>query len=269
MWSLSRRNALEVMTAHVARISWNSPHGKPEGCTIVSVSVTKWVPSDAEIGSPVLHDYGDPAMADKVVHFVGRQRGASLLPPHVFGLSTEQRLASILTSGLLFGFQVYRSQLVPVVSLSDLSAAELETAFARGINTRGPVEPWAVVLYRVPTWEVGFRPVIYADAAHFDEHRAALTQIHGPGWEALAVQTEMRREMTRADWTAEREWRFCFAPDTQPVIDIRAGIAAVVVGRSGWVPSEVAHTPASLSPERWLWDSSRRRLVHDGRIPLP
>lgn len=208
-------------------------------------------------------------MADKVVHFVGRQRGGTSLPQQVFRLGTEQRLANILTTGQLFGFQVYRSQLVPVVCVSDLSAAELESAFSRGLNTRGPVEPWAVVLDRVPTWEVGFRPVVYADAERFDAHRDALRAIHGPGWEALAVRTWMSRDTTRDDWTAEREWRYCFLPGAQqPAVRIRHGIKAVVVGRPGWAPYTLPHAPTSPPPQRWLWDATQGRLVHDGQVSL-
>lgn len=235
---------------------------------IALMSDTNFGLSDAGTGGPVFHGHGDPAMADKLVHFVGRQRGGSPLPSHVFRLGTEERFASILSSGQLFGFQVYRSQSVPVTSLSDLSAAEMESAFGRGLNTRGPVDPWAIVLNRTRAWDVGFRPVAYADAAHFDKYRAALEQIHGPGWEALAVYTEMRTGQTRADWTAEREWRYCFAPGMQPVVDIRAGIAAVVVGRSGWEPREPKHATSGLPTERWLWDAASGRLVHDGGVLL-
>jgi len=234
----------------------------------VRVPVTKWTSSDPDVGSPVVNEYADPAMADRVVHFVGRQRGGKTLPQQVFTLDTQERLANILRSGKLFGFQVYGSGTVPVVSLSDLSAAELEAAFARGLNLRGPVEPWAVVLNRVPSWDVGFRPVVYADAARFAEHRAALASVHGPGWEALAVRTEMRTGMSRHDWTAEREWRYCFAPGVTPAIGIQNGVAAVVVGESGWVPYALPHTPAAMPPQRWLWDANQGRLVHDGRVPL-
>lgn len=232
------------------------------------MDVTMWAGLEPEIGRPVFHEYGDPAMADKVVHFVGRQRGGTSLPQQVFRLDTEQRLASILTSGQLFGFQVPRSQLVRVVCVSDLSAAELESAFSRGLNTRGAVEPWAVVLDRVPTWEVGFRPVVYADAARFDAYRAALRALHGEGWEALAVRTWMSQDTTRDDWTAEREWRYCFAPGVQPAIPIRHGIRAVIVGRSNWAPYPLPHPPTAPPPQRWLWDATQHRLVHDGQVPL-
>jgi hypothetical protein len=36
------------------------------------MSVTKWLDVDSDIESPVVLEYCDPAVADKLVHFVGR-----------------------------------------------------------------------------------------------------------------------------------------------------------------------------------------------------
>lgn len=242
------------------------------------MAVAKWFAQDPEIGSPVVLGHSDPAMADKVVHFVGRQRGATLLPSAVRALSTEQRLAAILTSSQLHGFHVYQSKMVPVVSMSDLSAAELETAFARGLNARGKIEPWAVVLDRHLLWDAGFRPVVYAESARVEEIRAALSGVYGPKGSALVVRTEMGLD----DWTAEREWRFCFdvqpmvvtlgeplpPPQPPPALNLNDSVRAVIVGRSGWTPWVPSPVPSSPPPERWLWDDASCRLIHDGRIPL-
>jgi hypothetical protein len=231
---------------------------------------SKWTPSDPDIGSPVFMGYSDPAMADLVVHFVGRQRGRQPVPTQVGHLTAEQRLVNILQMRQLYGFPVPRSQSIATVCLSDLSSAELEAAFARGLNSRGAVEPWAVVLHRVPTWELGFRPVVYADWARIEAHRKALVDMYGRGWNALAVPTELRRDMTREDWTSEREWRFCFPPGTAPAaIGIEHGVAAIIVGRSSWEPPyPVALPPAEMPPQRWLWDPTSRRLIHDGRVAV-
>jgi hypothetical protein len=243
------------------------------------MSVTKWFSNDAEIGSPVVHEYGDPAMADKVVHFVGRRRGSTVLPFAVRHMSAEQRLANILNTRQLLGWPVYQSQSVPVACVSDLSAAELETAFARGLNTRGRLEPWAVVLERRLAWQAGFRPVMYVDAERVREVRAAMAQVLGPDGPALVVRTEMGTD----DWTAEREWRFCFdppppliwtvgdpPPPPQPpaVLELNYAVRAVIVGTSGWVPRWPLPTPSGIPPERWFWDETSRSLVHDGRLPL-
>jgi hypothetical protein len=225
---------------------------------------------DPAIGSPVFAEYADPAMADKVVHFVGRQRGTQFLPSEVRPMSTEQRLVNILQTRTLRGFWVARAQDGQAVCVSDLSSAELEAAFHRGLNTRGAVDPWAVVLYRVPIWEAGFRPVMYVEWGKADRQRSALVEMYGAGWGGLAVPTEMRRTVDREDWTSEREWRYCFpAGTTGASVGIEHGVAAVIVGRSGWVPPyPVTLPPATLAPQRWLWDPSRRLLVHDGRVAV-
>lgn len=232
------------------------------------MSVARWTPTDPEPGSPVFAEYADPAMADKVVHFVGRRRGAQPLPALIAHLSAEQRLVNILQVGQLFGFQVPRAQSAAAVCLSDLSSAELEAAFDRGLNTRGPVDPWAVVLYRVQTWDLGFRPVVYTDWDTIDLQRRALVEMYGPGWNALAVPTELRSTSEREDWTSEREWRYCFAPgQTLTTIGIQHGVAAVIVGRSGWAPPYPVTVPSiATPPQRWLWDPAGRQLVHDGRV---
>ncbi|MDU0314106.1 hypothetical protein RKE38_10455 [Phycicoccus sp. M110.8] len=230
------------------------------------MTAVKMYPFDPDIGSPVFNEYTDPAMADRVVHFVGRRRGNTLLPANVRHLSAQERLTNILTTGGLHGYPVYRSDDVAVTCASDLCSAELETAFAKGLNSRGPLEPWALVLDRPTAWTYGFRPVVYADAAVFDAHKVALNAIHGPGGSALAVRTELGRD----DWTAEREWRKFFPPGAPPLaLDLRGTdvIAAVIVGQTGWAPA-LPWTSTSFPPMRWLWDAAQRRLVHDGRIPF-
>jgi hypothetical protein len=218
-------------------------------------------------------------MADKVVHFIGRQRGSTPLPSVVRGLTAEQRLAGILNSRQLLGFPVYQSGSLQVVSVSDLSAAELETAFSRGLNTRGRLDPWAVVLDRHLAWQAGFRPVVYAEASRVVDIRAALSTVYGPNGAAFVVRTELGTD----DWTAEREWRFCFDPPPpvvwrvgdppvppQPpgVLLLNDAVRAVIVGRAGWAPGSPLPAPIGVPPERWLWDEVGRQLVHDGRIPL-
>jgi hypothetical protein len=220
---------------------------------------------DPAPGTRVFSTASDPAMAGGAVHFVDRQRGGTALPAHVEMLATaDQRLANILGTGSLWGFSVPWSEQVPVVSVSDLAAAELEGAFGAGLNRRGTLGPWAVVLDRSLLWQIGFRPVVYADALRLPAHRAALAAIYGLGWQALAVRTVLGSD----DWTAEREWRYCFGPGIQPGVDIHYLVRAVIVGTPGWMPYELQHEPTVPPPARWLWDPASGRLVHDGRIAL-
>lgn len=202
------------------------------------------------------------------------------MPATVSHLSAEQRLANILNTRELLGWQVYQSKLLSVVCVSDLSAAELETAFGRGLNKRGRLEPWAVVLDRRLAWLAGFRPVMYVEAERVNEVRQAMAEVYGPSGPAMVVRTEMGTD----DWTAEREWRFCFDPPAPVRVNITEGwlgppsppgilalndaVRAVIVGTAGWLPRWPLPAPSGIPPERWLWDEARGRLVHDGRIPV-
>lgn len=101
-------------------------------------------------------------------------------------------------------------------------------------------------------WESGFRPVVYADSDWAHRYRDALAEIHGTGWAALVVEAQMRTGLTRADWTAEREWRYCFPPGAEgSAVNVSDHISAVIVGQSGWVPY-LTSAPQRPPVERWL-----------------
>ena len=228
-------------------------------------------------GSLVFPPGSDPAMSGSLVHFVERQRSLSdVLPTRLRRWGPDGRLANLLVYGELMTRLVYGSNGVRVACVSDLSMAELEAAFAFGLNTRGPVGPWAVVLDRIALWSMGFRPVIYAESSKVSAIKDAIEPIVGRHGRALVVRTELGAD----DWTAEREWRYCLpmedTPDwhqvgpaeLDPRIDVRGAIRAVIVGRSGWRPD--FHRDAYvLSPvPRWVWDVEQRKLVHDGQLLL-
>lgn len=100
-----------------------------------------------------------------LVHFVGRRRGdgAGQLPEPTANLPTPDRISNIVWGGLLKAFSAPKSGKSQVVCVSDISAAELLTAFRSVLNARGPLEPWAVILDREAMWAAGMRPVVYAD----------------------------------------------------------------------------------------------------------
>jgi hypothetical protein len=206
----------------------------------------------------------------ELVHFVERRLGFNDSPQSaVKDLSGSQRLSNVLIGGFLRAFHVIGSSSDRIVAASDISHAELHHAFRTGLNARGPVRPWAVVLRREKMWELGMRPVIYAEASVSERFRGASETIRGPGWGALVVRTELAPQ-TRNDWTHEREWRFCFPYAAQPFVDIRTAVRAVVVGEQGWLPTPVSglHLDLALtyfptySVERWHWNG--QTLVHDG-----
>lgn len=219
---------------------------------------------------------GGPTLKNHVAHFVERQRGNGVAPTPVFSLIEGERVASILQLGALRGFEVHGSKLSKAVCVSDISGAELEAAFQWGLNSRGPIPPWAVVLNRKRLWERNFRPVIYAAASDVKTFQTASADAHGEGWEALVVSMNPLEE-GRDDWTHEREWRFCFRPGhPSPQVDVQDAIQAIVVGVAGWLPPanwivpEAFGTAPSAGVDfrvrRWLWDRDKNLLVHDGEV---
>jgi hypothetical protein len=219
----------------------------------------------------------EAAASGHLVHFVGRRRGeaAGQLPLGAANLATPARLANILIGGLLRAFPVPGSGASRVICASDISAAELVTAFACGLNTRGALEPWALVLDREAMWALGMRPVVYADLDMELVHKRALVSAKGPGWDGLVVRTEIRPGPSRTDWTHEREWRMCFDGEAEIAsTPIERAVRAVIVGQSQWTPArpveampEVALTYSpNFQAVRWFWNGET--LTHDGCIQV-
>lgn len=221
--------------------------------------------------APVFDRIDDPALAERVVHFVGRRRGQVELPDAV-PKSASERLASILSSGVLRGFPVPHSDQRPVVCASDLSAAELQAAFADGLNARGHIEPWALILRRQSLWLAGMRPVLYVSQGASRHFAAASAEIYGPGWESLVMPTNPG-QFFHEDWAHEREWRRCFDPDDPddlPELAITKPVRAIVVGERGWeVPAlELPAIGRVREVDRWWWNPVAARLVRDGSVEV-
>lgn len=202
----------------------------------------------------------DDRPVPQLVHFVGRARGDVRLPDAVRGLSAEQRLAQILGDGLLRAFPVPGTGSTPVTCMSDISPADLESAFRTGLNTRGPLEPWAVVLHRDGMWGAGARPVFYADYADLPQVQQALEK-RAPGRGALAQRIDITT--SRSDWTHEREWRL-LPRHGRDGIAVWPQLDAVVVGVAGWQPPNVERHPDASRVHRWWWDGDH--LIDDGFI---
>lgn len=149
-----------------------------------------------------------------------------------------------------------------MVCASDLSWAELQSAFRYGPNSRGPRAPWAVVLDRAAVWAAGMRPVIYADPDIADKLAMICQQHLGPEWRSLVSPVRLS-DPRRNDWLHEREWRYCFAAGPAANFSVRDSIRAVVVGRPGWNPGRLA--VGMWEPvQRWLWTGTG--LVLDGEL---
>jgi hypothetical protein len=197
--------------------------------------------------------------APRLVHYTGRQ-GATARPPSVERLTARGRLDEILSTGRLRAFPVFGTDDIPVISMSDTSPADLEAAFRTGLNSRGPLEAWALVLDREIMWESGARPVVYADYQDAERIREALG-VNNPRRRALVQRMDLK--MYRSDWSHEREWRWIARPD-QSDLAVWPYLDAVIVGRAGWQPANLPEHTDVDRVERWLWDGDH--LIHDGLI---
>jgi hypothetical protein len=113
-----------------------------------------------------------PDLPPYLVHFTGRPRAQADPPPLDVPTDPEVRLASILCQGRIQGFSTFGT-IVPVVCISEVSVAGLETLFSTGVTARGPYAPWGVALDRAAAVAAGFRPVWYMN----DEELAATRQL--------------------------------------------------------------------------------------------
>ncbi|MGK3206908.1 hypothetical protein [Amycolatopsis sp. MEPSY49] len=197
-----------------------------------------------------------PDLPPYLVHFTGRPRGIHS-PPLGVPAKPEDRLAMILTCGFIQGFSTFGTW-GPVVCTSEVSGAGLAALFSTGVTSRGPYEPWAVVLKRDAAIDLGFRPVWYMDT----QERVATND--------LPVRMLDRRVTYNPgleDWLAEREWRLCWGdteirPGNVPAISLPGLITAVIVGQSGWQPLRGPAPTWFDGIPRCLWDG--QNLVVDG-----
>lgn len=227
-------------------------------------------------------DVGTTRLPDALVHFVGRARGGWAPVPVGVPQTAEERTASILLTRCLLASKVPSSGESRVVCASDVSAAELEAAFDRGINRRGAFQPWAVVISRTATYLAGngMRPVHYVDHSRAEAYRSACESIDGPGWGGLVVPIRLESYFNSvSDWMHEREWRWCAPPgQTGLVFDLRRRIKVVITGVRGWQPEwtvpalfaklvEKGDTEYTIA--RWFWDPDSRCLLDDGTLTVP
>ncbi|WP_329375730.1 hypothetical protein OG625_00250 [Streptomyces sp. NBC_01351] len=194
-----------------------------------------------------------PDLPDTLVHFTGRPRRQSDLPPDFAHGGAEDRLVSILHSGTLRGAPDYWSD-APVISFSEVTEDARRAMLRDGAGRRGPYAPWGLVLDRQQLIGAGARPALYVSREERDRMRAELP----PRTYNRCVVYEPHPGRRRSDWLHEREWRLCFEAEAEPVLSIwpevgvEAGavsfthhlVAGVIVGTQGWTPP-----PRDRSPE--------------------
>ncbi|MEY9895671.1 hypothetical protein ABIA31_009361 [Catenulispora sp. MAP5-51] len=227
-------------------------------------------------------DAADPSLPSVLVHYVGRARGSVALPAGV-PATAEARAASILLTRSLLASKVPAAGENLVSCASDVSAAELEAAFDRGINSRGAFQPWAIVLNRGLTYGngTGMRPVHYVDHSTADAYRRACESIDGPGWGGLVMPIRLQSYFgSLSDWMHEREWRWCAQSGAKRrLLDLRGRVRAVIAPVRSWepywtppapqFPGQIPADDVEYEIERWFWDPELRRLAKDGHLTVP
>jgi hypothetical protein len=87
-----------------------------------------------------------PDLTDTLVHFTGRPRGLDEEVPDFAHGSAEERLVSILHSGVLRGNMTFWTD-APVTCFSEVTEEARRVMLGQGIR-RGPYPPWGLVLDR-------------------------------------------------------------------------------------------------------------------------
>ncbi|NEW75376.1 hypothetical protein [Streptomyces rhizosphaericus] len=88
-----------------------------------------------------------PDLPDTLVHFTGQPRGQNDEPPDFACGSAEERMVNILHSGVLRGAPDYWADAL-VICFSEATEAGRRVMLRDGGGTRGPHEPWGLVLDR-------------------------------------------------------------------------------------------------------------------------
>lgn len=213
-----------------------------------------------------------PDLTNHFVHFTGRPRTWSdQLPAHAPD-SPEARLACIIREGVLRPNRTFGTR-GPVVCISELTVPAIGMYLSTGATWRGRYEPWAIVLDRAATVDVGFRPIW--NMSPEDLHATS-------NLPSYLADRRVRYIPGSNEWLHEREWRLCWGDsgnDTtnQPGLTLSGRLSGVITGRPQWNPSEVAKSCEAAIPfrltvpypvKRLFWDGTG--LVDDGEIdPLP
>lgn len=203
----------------------------------------------------------NPDIPPWLVHFTGRppsfQNRPGVRPTITPSQQAEDRLNAILTTSVIRAAVPHGAQF-PAVCMSELTIPAIEEQLRSGFTSRGPYQPWAVVLSKTGPMMVGHaRPVMYLS---YDEM---------VGTNGLPPQLRDRRVQSvpgerNNDWTHEREWRMCWGVNAEGagILLIPGVVWFVIVGRSGWMPA--GRGLHSTPIPRWLWTG--RSLVPDGEI---
>ena len=204
----------------------------------------------------------NPDIPPWLVHFTGRPASFQnrwKMPAVAPSQQAEERLIAILTDGAIKAAVPHGAQF-PAVCMSEFTLPAIEHQLRSGFTSRGPYQPWAVVLNKTgPIMVEHARPVLYLSYAEM-----MATNGLSPALKDRRVQSVPGEREN--DWTHEREWRMCWGADVERAgirLDLPGTLRAIIVGRSGWTPHARSLHPTTPIP-RWLWTGAS--LVTDGEI---
>lgn len=107
-----------------------------------------------------------PDLPDTLVHFTGRPRADTEDVPEFAQGSAEERLVSILHSGVLRGNTTFGTD-APVICFGEATEEARRVMLRQGVR-RGPYPPWGLVLHRERLIAAGARPALYVSRAERD-----------------------------------------------------------------------------------------------------
>jgi hypothetical protein len=204
-----------------------------------------------------------PDLPATLVHFTGRPRSDKEIIPEFARGSAEDRLLSILHSGVLRGNPTHWTD-APVVCFSEVTEEARRVMLRDGVR-RGPYPPWGLVLHREQLIAAGARPALYVSRTERDMMKEELA----PRTYNRCVVYEPDPGKGWSDWLFEREWRLCFGRAQAPVLPItRDLVAGVIVGRKGWTPPP-RHSAVNAASELKTRLEEIPELVKSLRARLP
>jgi hypothetical protein len=157
-----------------------------------------------------LREYDQPDLSNYVVHLTGRQgKRVMEVPAAITKQSPEERLESILYSGVIRAFPAFGIGSFDVVCFTECAPAAVQQTIKEAVYA-----PYGVAFTKQFVFELGGGPVLYIRGDLW-QHRRLLppdlrvfTAKYWPGVEDLQDGEEADLDvLTSSQWTHEREWR--------------------------------------------------------------